>query len=294
MSVNHDISRIVRSWIREEEYDSADRVLQVVLSRLDSTPQRRSWWPARRFPKMNSPVRYAIAAATVLVVALVGYQLLPGRSSTPGAPSTAPTSEQAPVASPTPDTRPDVPAAGPLDSGVRHFARLEGVGFTFEVPDGWISNGDFGIDHEADIGPDDRSFIFWVEDADAVFADSCEKMLAEPVGPLAADLAAAIAEMPQIELIEGPTAVTVGGHPGQLVVIKVPDEIPCAPEQFYLWGDEINAGQARYATATGMTIYVWLVDVDGARVQIDGETYDGTGPDPGSELQAIIASIEFE
>jgi hypothetical protein len=294
MTASRDISSVVRSWIREEEYDSADRVLQVVLSQLDSTPQRRPFWRARRFPNMNSPVRYAIAAAAVLVVAFVGYQLLPGRTTTPSAPSTAPSSAPAPAASPTRDTRPNVPAAGPLDPGVRHFARLEGVGFTFEVPAGWISNGDFGMDHQAGVAPDGGGFIFWADHAaDAVFADPCAETLAEPAGPSARELATAISEMPQIELVSGPTAVTVGGRPGQLVVIRIPDELPCDPEQFYLWGGP-NGNPARYATATGSTIHVWLVDVDGARVQIDGETYDGAGPEQADELQAIIDSIEFE
>ena len=284
MSANHDISRVVRSWIREEEPDSADRVLQVVLSRLDSTPQRRTWWAAWRSTPMNRITTVAVGAAAVLVLAVVAYQFLPTSSVGPPGPSPTPTQ----------DARPAVPSAGPLDPAARHFARIEGVGFTFEVPEGWTSNGDFGIDHEGGFGPDGRAFIFWDEDADAVFADSCQKQLAEPVGPLAADLAAAIAEMPQIELIEGPTAVTVGGQPGQRVVIKIPDELPCAPEEFYLWGDEDSPGKARYATSTGMTIYVWLIDVDGARVQIDGETFEGAGPEPGNELQAIIDSIEFE
>jgi hypothetical protein len=242
---------------------------------------------------MNVLMKGAIAAAAVVVVALVGYQILPRNPGQQGGqPTASPT--PAPTAVVTPDTRPEIPPAGALDPEVRHFARVEGVGFTFEVPTGWTSNGSFGIDHEAGIGPEGRSFIFWTVGADAVFADPCQQLLAEPVGPSAADLATAIAEMPQIELRSGPTDVTVGGQPGQLVTIRIPDELPCEPEQFYLWGDEIDSGQARYATATGMTIYVWLIDVDGARVQIDGETYEGAGPEPGDELQAIVDSIEFE
>ena len=77
MSAERDVNRIVRSWIRTDEHESADRVLQTVLSRLDATPQRRSWGPPRRFSQMTNPVRYAIAAAAVLVVALIGYQFLP-------------------------------------------------------------------------------------------------------------------------------------------------------------------------------------------------------------------------
>ena len=44
----------------------------------------------------------------------------------------------------------------------------------------------------------------------------------------------------------------------------------------------------------GDTIRVWIIDADGTRVQIDGETYLGAGPEPGQEIQQIVDSIEFE
>lgn len=243
---------------------------------------------------MNVLTKAAIAAAAVLVVALVGYQLIPRETTGPGAPTPSSAASPTSAATPTRDARPEIPLAGPLDPEVRHFARLEGVGFTFEVPDGWISNGSFGIDREDGISPDGAGFIWWTEDADAVFTDSCEQVLGPAVGPRAADLATAIAGMPQIELVSGPDEVTVGGQPAQLVVVRIPDVIPCEPDQFYLWGDEVNSAQARFATGTGSTIRVWVIDVDGARVQLDGETFEGAGPEPGDELQAIVDSIEFE
>ena len=49
MSTDRDTTRIVRSWLQTDEYESADRVLDAVLDQLDTTPQRRAtWWPARR------------------------------------------------------------------------------------------------------------------------------------------------------------------------------------------------------------------------------------------------------
>ena len=51
MSTDRDTTRIVRSWLQTDEYESADRVLDAVLDQLDTTPQRRAtWWPARRLP----------------------------------------------------------------------------------------------------------------------------------------------------------------------------------------------------------------------------------------------------
>ena len=43
MSQKRDVTRIFRSWIREDQHESADRILGVVLDLLDATPQRRSW-----------------------------------------------------------------------------------------------------------------------------------------------------------------------------------------------------------------------------------------------------------
>lgn len=88
-------TRIVLSWLREDTHENAERVLLLALDEVDTTPQRRSWWSAWRTPSMNSPVRYAVAAAVVLAVAVVGYQFLPGVAG-PGAPTTAPTTAPSP------------------------------------------------------------------------------------------------------------------------------------------------------------------------------------------------------
>ena len=58
MSTERDVTRIVRSWLRTDEHESADRVLDTVLDLLDATPQRRSWWPARRI-RRHEHVRQA-------------------------------------------------------------------------------------------------------------------------------------------------------------------------------------------------------------------------------------------
>jgi hypothetical protein len=84
MSQERDVTRLVRSWIREEQHESADRILGVVLDRLDTTPQRRSWWSARRPNRMNTYAKLIAAAAAVLVVAVVGYQFLPTQSGGSG------------------------------------------------------------------------------------------------------------------------------------------------------------------------------------------------------------------
>jgi hypothetical protein len=82
--------RIVLSWLREEAHENAERVLLRALDEVDTTPQRRSWWPAWRTNRMNTYAKLVAAAAAVLVMAAVGYQFLPGNGGIGGRPTLAP------------------------------------------------------------------------------------------------------------------------------------------------------------------------------------------------------------
>ncbi|HET7181651.1 MAG TPA: hypothetical protein VFI15_05405 [Candidatus Limnocylindrales bacterium] len=97
MSTDHETSRIVRSWLDEGVTKLPDRVLDAVLDQVPTTPQRRSGWSTWRSYRMNTYIKLATAAAAVLVVAFLGYQLLPSITG-PGAPTAPPT--PAPTAAP--------------------------------------------------------------------------------------------------------------------------------------------------------------------------------------------------
>lgn len=78
MSTDRETTRIVRSWLEEGVTALPDRVLDIVLDQVPATPQRRSWWPARRIARMNRILPASIAAAAVVVVAVVGYNVASG------------------------------------------------------------------------------------------------------------------------------------------------------------------------------------------------------------------------
>jgi hypothetical protein len=291
-----DVARIVRSWLRTDEHESADRVLDDVLALLDATPQRRPAWSARRIADMNTYAKLLIAAAAVVVVAVIGINLMPasgGVGTGPPAVSPSPSPAASPAPIPSPPPAAIFPPAGPLSIG-QHAMTLEDVPFTFSVSKpGWNSNGSFGIDKATGIGPEGAGIIFWGDTPTGVFANPCGEIKGPSIGPSSAALATAVATLPGTDLVSGPTDVTVGGHPAKLVVLKVREDVGCPAESFYLWYAP-DPALTRYATRLGSTIMVWIIDVDGTLVWIDGETYKGAGPAPAQDIQEIVDSFQFE
>jgi hypothetical protein len=295
MHSDADVTRIVQSWLRTDEHESADRVLDDVLALLDTTPQRRPRWLAQRSAQMNTFAKLAMAAAAVVVVAIVGINLLPSEGSSRVGGGSSPTSSPSPSASPAASPEPAAvfPPAGKLAVG-RYAMTKGGVPFTIGVSTtDWESNGDFGINKGAGVGPTDASFIFWLQTPVGVFSDPCNGTKGPPVGLSAAKLASAVTAVPGTDVVAGPRDVTVGGHPAKRVVIRIREDIGCSPNDFYLWYAP-RADLARYATQIGSTISVWIVDVDGKLVWIDGETYKGAGLQPQRDIERIIDSIQFE
>jgi len=106
MSANRDVTGIVRSWLREDGPEDADRVLDLVLDQLDTTPQRRAtWWPARRPLTMSISFRYGIAAVALAVAALLGFTYIRNQVGT---------------TDPTPTPIPSELSLGPLPAGLQH------------------------------------------------------------------------------------------------------------------------------------------------------------------------------
>ena len=149
---------------------------------------------------------------------------------------------------------------------------------------GWLQKGPI-----AGTDPGNAWLPLW--SVEGVAADPCGHAPA-PAATSAAELVAAVAGLPGVDVVTAPEDITVAGRPAKHVVIEVREDIGCPVASFYMWYD--TNGDFRWATALGQRNEVWIVDVDGADVWIEAETYKGASPDLEQEIQAMIDSIQFE
>ena len=288
MSTDRDTTRIVRSWLQTDEYESADRVLDVVLDRLDTTPQRRStWWPARRFPEMNTMAKLGIAAAAVVVAALLGFNYLV-------APNVGGPGLGDPTPTPSPTAEATILRTGTVPPG-RHFigaGRFTPLRLDFTVPAGWVAGDAGAVGKNAGDPAEVGLAAFIVTD---VYADACdsEGTLTE-IGPAADDLVAALTSQRNVE-ITGPTDVTVGGYQGKRVDVAIPADLDVATCRhgvlIQIWANPAETDF--FALPVDYSGSVYVIDVDAERVVLAVNI----GPDASAadlaEIEAMMASMSF-
>jgi hypothetical protein len=297
MTSSRDTERLIRAFLDEGVTALPERFYDAIRSDIDRTQQRVVIGPWRT-PDMNTFAKFAMAAAAVLVVALVGYNLLPsdpGRGGTPSvSPSPSITASPSIAASSSPSPSPSelaFIAAGSIPPG-RHSMVRSGTSFSVDMPAGWISNGDFRIHTPSN----QAAIIFWGYPPTNVYADPCAKEpLDPPAGDTPAELAAAVSSIPGTDLVDGPADVTIGGHPAQLLSIRIREDVDCAAPEFLLWyAQQDGPDEGRWPDALGDTMDVWIIDVDGTNVWIDGTAGKTTTPAVREVIAQMIESIQFE
>ena len=287
MSTDRETTLAVRSWLEAGVTRLPDRVLDAVLDQVPTTPQRRSGWSAWRTSSMSMYAKLAAAAAAVLVVAVVGYQLLPGQSG-PGAPSAVPS----PTATPAPTLIPSLPTQGSIDPGTYRM----GVGPWIEItiPAGWVSiDGGSTIEKHPE-EPGDVALSIFSADL-RVFTDACQSAdTDEPVGPTVDDLLAALHAQKNSRIGE-PVAVTVGGLPGSRLEISAPaglDLTRCTVQSLQIWQGAwggwlagIGAGEPPQVARP------YVADTRAGRLAFYTDVQPQATTADVAELEAIIASI---
>lgn len=212
MSKEQELSGRVRSWLRQDGHEDADRVLNSVLDQLDTTPQRHAGWLARRFRIMNRrTMTFGLAAAVVVIVlAIAGWQILPRSNTGNALPTEKPTTSPTPVALMIGDS------GSPLDGGRYSVEVGEGswqFSVELSVPEGWVANVGSNLvgfnGPKADLFPQ-VNFI----SVQRVYADPCHPEMGVAgthTGPSNADeLVEELTNLPGFTVTEVSTA-TVGG-----------------------------------------------------------------------------------
>lgn len=279
-----DVNRVVRSWLREDRHEDAERVLGAVLDEFDATPQRRSMWSARRFPIMSNIVRVGLVAAAAAIIAVIAINLLPGSPPPGGGPSPSPSSIQSPEPTPSEAAATTLVVADP---------RLAPVEVTLPIPPGWIGNGHL-LEREVE-GLNAKVGVWSVAN---VYGDPCQwqgTLPDPPVGPTVDDLATALANQP----MRGATteAATIGGYSGTVVHMSVPDDInfaDCDAGQFTTWTDDGTDFSQRFQQAPGQLTDIYIIDVEGTRVIIDVGHYPSTPEADLADIQTILEGMTFQ
>ena len=306
MSTHIDPRRSIAAWLEAEAPERAPaRLVDASRERIRTTRQRRAWWPAWRTSDMNSFAKLAIAAAAVVVVAIVGYNLLPGRAAVGGAPAT-PSPSTSPSTSPSPTLALGTPGPsgavpeGSLAAGT-YSMNVDGtnvdVGFT--VPVGWSWVGQYDLLSTGDPA-DEIAIALWSGQDLQVYTDPCNWEKAKPdppTGPTARELAEALAAQSMRNgstPLERKAAGPDGSDQwtGWLVELTVPDDIDfntCTRGEFRSWGPD---NLARYHQGPGQRDTVWAVDVGpDTRIVIFATYLPGTPEETVTELDAILDSI---
>ncbi len=282
MSTDRDTTRIVRSWLRTDEYEAADRVLDAVLDQLDTTPQRRAtWWTAWMSPFMNTTtMRFGIGAAALLALIFLGLQLLPGNNVG------GPIATDEPSPSPTATASEGTWNAGAgLDEG-RNDMVLGDVRLSIETSAGWANTEFEGMIHHLTPVNGHFPWIMFLQTFDSVADDPCTAS-ATLVGPTVDDLVEGLTSIPGTDASE-PTDTTIGGVPATFVELTINDDIACAPNEFYFYGPD-----SAWPNSVDSIIRVWVFELDGTRYVIHSDQV-GDDPRAGDMVVDVVESIEFE
>jgi hypothetical protein len=306
MNRNPDVELVLREWLADDGDIAPDRILEVVADRIAGQPRRPASRLQRR-PFMNTYAKLAAAAAAILIVGIVGWQLLPGLGGIGG--RQTPTPPSSPTVGPTSTPVATGPVAlpeGTLTAGTYRLRLLESAAMTIDatVPGGgWLGgppNAIGGPTGESN-GPNGVAVAFL--NARTINSDPCHwdkdgsgRAPQEgdiEVGPTVADLVQALAANPAYAATP-PTDVTISGFQGKRLDLQLAgDASACdgfeadSPVYFVFGG----RGGAFYAKGDNNRWQVSILDVDGTRLIAVLLSYPETSAADLSAAQAIVDSV---
>lgn len=291
MNGERDVTRVVRSWLNADEYDSADRVIEAVFATIDTTPQRRATWPAWRLPTMNMYAKLGAVAAAVALVAFIGYSFV---SDGRGLGTPDPTTTPVPTPEPTVLTSASRQTLGPGTYRVEgDFARP----FTFTIESEWIlehlGTDTVSLNRSLDPGAD------WldIQLIENVYSDPCAGELTDPpVAKTPEDLIGALAGMTGFTA-DPITQVAIGAHAGSHVAVTNEmdgDADGCVEGNAIPIYTAVEYPDPAITNGNSRDEF-WVVDVDGTPVIIHGliTRFADEAADV-LESQQIVETIVFD
>lgn len=300
MSAERELERVVRSWLREDGREDADRVLTAVLTDIDTTPQRPpTWWPVRRYRTVNGTARVVAAAAAVsLLIAIGGYALLNGSLGSPGTNGSS-TASPSPRETALPQLHRSEPSM--LQPGPYAVSSAFDAPFTLTVPANWT-----GLEHKSGFAllvkteaggrfgfvPNHSLLGFYK--VNGAFADPCRDEAPLDPAPIGVDgFVAALRQEVGVDATR-PTPTTVGGLPATTFDLTTTiDYENCPNDPASLWTFYDVGTHVFHENNTGGRSRIWLVDVHGTLILINAEVTDRATDADAEELYRMVDSVEF-
>jgi hypothetical protein len=293
---------LLEAWLEAGPTAAPARVAEA--ARLEARSSRQlskaESWAIRRMPAMNTLMRFAVAAAAVALLAVIGGPLLVAlnRGAPLGVGHQPADASRSPVpthSGPCQFRSIPPPPGGPepfLAIGP-HSLNVQCVELSFRIPArGWETFGGTYISKSA-FGPQGaEAVMLWTGIPDGPEADVCLP-LDGVSGASASGVVEAVATLPGMEVLRGPREVAVGGRAAHTVAVIVREDRGCDPGYLFTW-DWFPGGAFWSDTLVGDTIQVWTVDIDGRLLVVEAITHPNAGDAVSAQIQQIVDSMQFE
>lgn len=280
MNERSDMDRVLSHWFADGPSEMPDRVVDTVADRIGRQRQRRPWRLPWRPLDMNSALKIGAAIVAVLVLAVAGWNLLPGRNSAiVGGP--APSPSPSPTASPTPSPK---PSATLRSAGM--VVQQKPISFTVTLPPSWANNGWFATPAQGPEGP--TGIAVAAPGAVYVPSDPCDAIGKEPTATTPADVVTDLRSRADL-VVSNVIDATLDGHAGKRVDIQAPADLSACTDLYIIMAEPGGAGF--HVQGPSQKIRMWIVDVDGKPTVFQINDFAETPPEDAVAAQQIIDSI---
>lgn len=244
---------------------------------------------------MNTPIRIAIAAAAVVVVAFLGYNMFPRNPGVGGQATPAPTVTPAPTPAPSASLPATLPNGSIPPGTYRVSSSFTNQPLTVTLPPGWgtVSTAGNFISKGDAFESNGVTLATW--QVSHVYRDSCQWQgsLRETRTPEA--IVTALAEQGGHQT-SAASEVMLGGQPATRIEFSLDatfDVATCDESFIRLWpdaGPNENFGLPIYP---GQTMTIYVVDHGDTATLVVGIRNEDSVPGDVAELDAVLASIQF-